>query len=123
MKKYRYIEIAPSRSAYDPIYLTFENTKTKELIYRKALRWDLKKSMKKFMMTALFQDGTVDLCTVIEDKNPMNGCTFYRVIPSYGNQIMTDENFVACDTIQELTKEIYLEHKHMETLKLKEMNS
>lgn len=43
MKTYRYIEIAPSRSAYDTIYLTFENIKTKEIIYRKALRWDLNK--------------------------------------------------------------------------------
>jgi|GEM_PF-6664343 len=41
MSKYRYIEIAPSRSAYDPIYLTFENRITHELIYRKALRWDV----------------------------------------------------------------------------------
>lgn len=40
MSKYHYIEIAPSRSAYDPIYLTFENRITKEIIYRKALRWD-----------------------------------------------------------------------------------
>ena len=42
MKKYRYIEIAPSRSAYDPIYLTFENRITHQIIYRKALRWDRK---------------------------------------------------------------------------------
>ena len=77
--------------------------------------------MKRYMMTATFQDGTVDLCTVMEDQNPTNGCTFYRVIPADGNQVMKDDDFIACDNISELTKEISGEYKFIEHLKLKEM--
>ena len=38
MKKYRYIEIAPTRHPYDDVYLTFENVQRKKLIYRKGLK-------------------------------------------------------------------------------------
>lgn len=80
--------------------------------------------MKKYMLIAHFEDGTVDLCTVIEDKNQTNGCTFYRVIPSYGNVIMKDENFVACDSTDELLHEYrYMTMCKLSKIELKEMNT
>jgi len=79
--------------------------------------------MKKFMMSAIFQDGTVDLCTVIEDKNQTNGCTFFRVEPADGNQIMTSEDFIACDSTDELTDELLGEYDHLQKIEIKEMNS
>jgi hypothetical protein len=79
--------------------------------------------MKKFMMSAIFQDGTVDLCTVIEDKNQTNGCTFYRVVPADGNEIIKDEDFIACDTTDELTDELLGEYHHLEKITLKEMET
>jgi len=42
MKTYKYLGIAPSRNPYDPVYLMFKHQHTKDIIYRKALRWDLK---------------------------------------------------------------------------------
>ena len=79
--------------------------------------------MKKFMMTAHFEDGTVDLCTVMEDKNPTNGCTFYRVIPADGNTIIKDEDFVACDDTKELRIEMFSNYRHCYKMQIKEMNS
>lgn len=79
--------------------------------------------MKKFMMSAIFMDGTVDLCTVMEDKNPTNGCTFYRVIPAEGNEIIKGEDFIACDSTDELTDELMGEYQYLEKVTLKEMKA
>ena len=43
MKRYKYDGIAPSRNAYDTVYLQFIRLSDRKIIYRKALRWDLKK--------------------------------------------------------------------------------
>ena len=77
----------------------------------------------KYMLTAKFEDGTVDLCTVLEDYNPYNHCKFYHVLTCYGNEVIKDDDFIACDTLEELKDELYGEYYHLVEIELKEMNS
>jgi hypothetical protein len=77
----------------------------------------------KYMMVAKFEDGSIELSTVLEDFNPYNHCKFYHVIPAYDNKIMKDDDFIACDTLEELKDELKGAYYYLIEIELKEMNS
>lgn len=56
--------------------------------------------MKQYAMTVIFKDGTVELCKVKDWE------IWKDVIPLEGNEIITDDFKIVCDTKEELIDEM-----------------